>query len=244
MNTTQPIIVEDETNSTPALPSAPVINGNRFNYFPTSVYKIERPDLLPDARTVAKKAIAIVKKENPKLDPIFPIYQSRDILVDPQIEPLAKYIVDVAFDILAEQGYNMSDKRAYYTSMWVQEHYQHSSHEEHIHGAGAQIVGFYFLEVPKDSSRIVFHDPRPGKKQINLPESNMSDATYASDAVNFVPVAGDLYIVNSWVPHSIGRNHSTKPLKLIHFTINVDIDPAKAINTNANTESIAKPTIV
>jgi len=238
-----PIIIGEETTQQVTIesvsePKVPQINGNRFNYFMTSIYKIERPDLLADAKIVAKNALDKIKKEVPKLDPIFPLYQTYDILSDPMIESLAKYIVDVSFDILAEQGYDMSNKRTYYTSMWVQEHFKHSAHEEHIHGAGAQIVGFYFLEVPPDSSRIIFHDPRPGKKQINLPETSMNDATYASDAVNFLPKEGDLYIVNAWTPHSIGRNHSTKSVKFIHFTINVDQAP------QINTDTANTPTVI
>jgi ribosomal protein S25 len=241
-NTVQtPIIIGEETaQQVTTEPQDFQINGNRFNYFMTSVYKIERPDLLPDAKIVAKNALDKIKKEVPKMDPIFLLYQTHDILDDPMIVPLAKYIVDVSFDILAEQGYDMSNKRTYYTSMWVQEHFKHSAHEEHIHNAGAQIVGFYFLDVPPDSSRIIFHDPRPGKKQINLPETNMNDATYASDAVNFLPKKGDLYIVNAWTPHSISRNHSTKSVKFIHFTINVDQIP----QTTTEADTSNTPTIV
>ena len=58
------------------------------------------------------------------------------------------------------------------------------SMDEHIH-KGVMMVGFYFLETPEGSSKAVFHDPRPGKVMMGLPEKDMSQATYASDMINF-----------------------------------------------------------
>jgi uncharacterized protein (TIGR02466 family) len=222
------------------------LNGNRFDYFTTSVYKIEIPSLLTDARKCSNRALTKFKKENPKMDPIFPLYQTHDISNDPDIAVLAQYIADISYDTLQGQGYDMRNKRVYFSSMWVQEHFQHSAHEEHIHGQGAQIVGFYFLDVPKDSSRLVFHDPRPSKKQVNLPEANITNATYASDAVNFVPNPGDLFIINAWTPHSIGRNHSKSPVRLIHFTLNVDemINPTSPTAGTINIDVGDQPEII
>jgi len=245
-STKNPVIVDNtpeivESSNTPD----PIeLVGNRFDYFVTSVYKVEMPSFLNDARKCANKALTKFKKENPKMNPIFPLYQTHDISTEPEIGLLAQYIADISFNTLRDQGYDMNNKRVYFSSMWVQEHFQHSAHEEHIHGFGAQLVGFYFLDVPKDSSRVVFHDPRPSKKQINLPEANITNATYASDAVNFVPNPGDMFLINAWTPHSIGRNHSKSPVRLIHFTLNVDmIDPAN-LGVSNNVVNNNQPEII
>jgi hypothetical protein len=198
------------------------INGTRLDHFTTSVYKMEIPGLLKDAKKGADRALKKHKKENPDLDIIFPVHQTGDISDDTDIRRLAQIIADISFDTLQNQGYDMQNKQVYFSSMWVQEHFQGSGHAEHVHGDGAQLVGFYFLEVPEDSAKLVIHDPRPGKKQINLPQADESKITYASDVVNYTVKPGELYIINAFTPHSIGRNRSKQSLKLIHFTINID----------------------
>lgn len=98
-----------------------------------------------------------------------------------------------------------------------------SGMEQHVHMFGAQIVGFYFLEAPENSSRVVFHDPRPGKVQINLPEQDQSMATVASHMINFQPKPGLLIFSNAWLPHSFTRHASDKPLKFVHFNLTVQM---------------------
>jgi hypothetical protein len=108
--------------------------------------------------------------------------------------------------------------------------------DEHVHGFGAQLIGFYFLETPEDCSKIVMHDPRPGKKQINLSEENIFNATSASLAINFTPKPGLLFFANSWIPHSFSRHASEKPIKFIHFTI------SSRAAEETNTTSTSTPT--
>jgi len=93
--------------------------------------------------------------------------------------------------------------------------------EQHVHGSGSQIVGFYFLEVPENSSHVVFHDPRAGKPLISLAETDMSKATFASNAINFEPKEGMLMFTNAWLPHSFSRHGNKKPMKFIHFNLGV-----------------------
>ena len=115
--------------------------------------------------------------------------------------------------------------------MWTQEHYKHSSMEQHVHGYGAQIVGFYFLEVPEGSSRVIFHDPRAGKVQNDLPERDPNNASIASRMINFEPKPGLLMLTNSWLAHSFTRHASDKPIKFVHFNLNVQ--PANAASPAA-----------
>jgi len=200
-----------------------------MNYFPSLVYSAMLPEFLDISRSAAKKALAAWKKSNPPLDPMYPVVQTENLFSYPELEQLVSYIGSAGASILDSQGHNMSNLSVYFSEMWCQEHHRHSAMDQHVHGIGAQLVGFYFLDVPKDSSRIVIHDPRPGRVQINLPEKNISDVTQASVAVNFSPQAGQLFIANSWLPHSFTRNASLSPLRFIHFTLGVrDLPPATA----------------
>jgi uncharacterized protein (TIGR02466 family) len=119
----------------------------------------------------------------------------------------------------------MQDKAVSFTEMWTQEHHKHSAMDAHVHGFGSQIVGFYFLETPEDCSRVVFHDPRAGKVQIDLPEQNINAATPASKAINFTPKPGMMIFANSWLMHSFTRHAADKPIKFVHFNLTVIQQP-------------------
>jgi hypothetical protein len=190
-------------------------------YFPTVAYSIDKPEFLPQVKAASESALTMLKIANPKVNDIYPLYQTPNLLGDMRIQEFAQYIADTGWNILQSQGYDMTNLRTTITELWCQEHYKHSGMDEHVHGFGAQIVGFYFLETPEDCSKIVMHDPRPSKKQINLPEANMFNATAASLAVNFTPRPGMLFFANSWVPHSFSRHAGEKPIKFIHFTLGV-----------------------
>jgi hypothetical protein len=114
--------------------------------------------------------------------------------------------------------------------MWTQEHHKHSSMDQHTHGYGSQIVGFYFLEAPENSSRVVFHDPRMGKVQIDLPESDSNNATVASKMINFEPKPGLMIFANAWLAHSFTRHANDKPIKFVHFNLSVQI--AQQVSAN------------
>jgi hypothetical protein len=208
-------------------------------YFACPVNMISKPEFLATVKAVSKDLLAEQKKIYPKLHPVYPIRQTGSMLSDDRIKPFLDYIGSTAWNILDSQGYAMDNLTVYFQEMWCQEHHMHSGHEEHMHGGGAQLVGFYFLDVPKDSGKLILHDPRPGKRLVNLPEKNVSQISIGSTAVNFTPVAGDLYFVPSWLPHSISRNADSKPLRFIHFTIGVSmINPTVDVDTGMPPEIV------
>jgi hypothetical protein len=124
----------------------------------------------------------------------------------------------------------MDNKETYFHSMWGQQHGKYGNMEEHVHNDGVQLVGFYFLECPENGPRMIVHDPRPGKVQIDMPEADNKKITRATSAVVFNPKPGDLFFTNSWLPHSFTRNGSETPAKFIHINISVrDAQIKKAI---------------
>ena len=196
-------------------------------HFPCPIYLIERPDFLEVVNTVSEEALATAKKEQ-TLNEIYPVHMTGSYFGDPRMAGFSEFVGATAWNILNEQGYAMQDKAVQFTEMWTQEHYKHSAMDAHVHGFGSQIVGFYFLETPEDCSRVVFHDPRAAKVQIDLPEQDMSAATPASKMINFTPKPGLMIFANSWLMHSFTRHAAELPIKFVHFNLTVIPQPQQA----------------
>jgi len=195
-------------------------------YFPTGIYTIEKPEFLEAVSKVAEEALVEVRK-NTALDEIYPVHMTGNLFDKPEIIPFQYYVGGTAANILNEQGYNTDGFETYYSEMWCQEHFKHSAMEQHVHGAGSQIVGFYFLEAPEDCSRVLFHDPRAGKPLISWNEKDMTQATFASNIINFEPKPGLLMFTNAWLAHSFTRHAADTPIKFIHF--NIGLRPAAPV---------------
>lgn len=189
-------------------------------HFPCPIYIIERPDFLKDIQAVSEEALQR-QYQTRNLDEIYPIFQTGNYFADPRMLGVTEFIGSTAWNILHEQGYAMQDKAVQFTEMWTQEHHKHSAMDPHVHGYGSQIVGFYFLETPENCSRVVFHDPRAAKVQIDLQEQDTSMATPASKMINFQPKPGMFIFANSWLAHSFTRHAAEQPIKFVHFNLTV-----------------------
>lgn len=189
-------------------------------YFPTSVYILKKPEFLETVKEVSSESIEKIKLEV-KLDEIYPAYQSGNYFDDPRLENFAAYVGQTAWNILNHQGYAMDNFLVQFNEMWTQEHYKHSSMEEHTHGYGSVISGFYFIECPENCSKAIVYDPRPAKVITNLPEKDITKASYGSNMINFSPEPGMLLFTNSWLPHSFTRHGSDEPMKFVHFNLSV-----------------------
>jgi uncharacterized protein (TIGR02466 family) len=190
------------------------------HHFPCPIYLIERPDFLEAVTSISEEGLAEQRKAN-KLDEIYPVVMSGNFFADPRMAGFSEFVGATAWNILNEQGYAMHDKSVQFTEMWTQEHHKHSAMDQHVHGFGSQIVGFYFLETPENCSRLVFHDPRSAKVQIDLPEQDMNMATPASKMINFTPKPGLMVFANSWLAHSFTRHAANSPIKFVHFNLTV-----------------------
>ena len=191
---------------------------NRADFFSSPVYTIDKPEFLEVSRKVATKYIE-KRKEEVELSTIYPVYMTEGINNDPEMLDFANYVAQIGWNILASQGYAMRNYTTFFEAMWCQEHHENSSMDKHIHGNGVQITGFYFLDCPDNSCRVLFHDPRDAKTIISLPEEIPANATDGSNIINFEPKEGMLMFSNSWVPHSFTKNASKKPMRFIHFNI-------------------------
>tara|TARA_R110000868_G_scaffold141823_2_gene358649 strand:+ start:7232 stop:7951 length:720 start_codon:yes stop_codon:yes gene_type:complete len=192
--------------------------------FPSAIYSVNKTSLLPMVKTVVDENLALISKET-SLDEIYPVRMTGNLINDPQMKEFCKYVGDTAWGILYSQGYQMNGLSTFFLEMWAQEHHKHSAMEQHTHGFGSQLVGFYFIDVPENSSKVVFHDAKAAKVQINLPEIDSTQATFASNTINFTPKPGLLMFTNSWLAHSFSRHASDQALTFIHFNIAVNAAP-------------------
>lgn len=191
-----------------------------WHYFSSAVYTIKKPEFLDKVNSISKEYIDIRKKSQ-VLNEIYSVYMSDNMFQDNRLSEFTDFIISTSHDILNSQGYKMDSFDMRFHDMWAQEHYKYSGQEEHIHGFGSQISGFYFLEVPSDPPRVLIHDPRPSKIYANMPESDMNKASYASQLINFLPESGMMFFTNSWLPHSFTKNTSDSPFRFIHFDLGV-----------------------
>jgi hypothetical protein len=191
-----------------------------YSYFPSTVYTTIRPDFLPSVRLVYQDYY-VKEKSLGKMEELYPMLQTGNFFNEPKIQSFTKFVANTAWEILRTQGFNMENKGTYFTEMWGHYYQKFGSMEQHVHNNTVQIAGFYFLDVPSKSSKVIFHDPRAGKNQINMSEQDDTQVTLASSMINFEPKEGMFLFTNAWLPHSITRHGSPKPLKFVHFNLGI-----------------------
>lgn len=193
--------------------------------FPSAMYKTSVPEHIDNVRLAALDN-TVPKKE---LTELHPNDMSGDITHDERVFGFASYVIQTSWNILAEQGYDMTSKQTIFHSMWMQEHHKMSSMEQHIHNDGVQLVGFYFLDVPEKSSTLMLHDPRPGKLAVDLKKGDETKGVFSTSLVGVITKPGDLLFTNSWLPHSFTRhNNDNEPLRFVHINISVRDLPEQA----------------
>jgi uncharacterized protein (TIGR02466 family) len=185
-------------------------------YFASSVYVVSKPDFLEPVSRVSQRYLS--ERPTGQITTM-----SGNFSTDPEITDFAQYVSQSAWNILAAQGYQMNNLVTFFTEMWTQEHQQHSHMDTHVHGMGAQISAFFFLEVPPGSFKMVIHDPRPAKVIISMPAASDEKVTPASTQVIFTPQPGHLIFTNAWLPHSFTRNTSELPVKFVHMNLSVSL---------------------
>lgn len=192
---------------------------DEFHYFATPIYITRQPRFLDIVKSVAVDSLE-KSNQNKEPDKIHPMRMSGNMLEDERIAEFANFVGSTAWNILSSQGFAMDEFTTTFTEMWCQEHHQTSSMEHHLH-PGCFLVGFYFIDVPDGAPSAVIYDPRPSRIMMNLPETDVSQATLASTMINFKPEPGMMLFAPSWVAHSFGRNSSEEPFRFVHFNLTV-----------------------
>jgi len=199
--------------------------------FVSGLYTATKPEYLSTAKEVYGRYID-KQKEYTNGVAEWAVLQTENMF-ESELTDLMNYLAQTSWNILDSQGYDMQNYNTVLNEFWGQRIDNGGFHFEHVHANSSQITGFYFLEVPDDSCRVVLYDPRAGKKQISLRERDWTQLTYACDAINFVPKAGEIYFINSWQGHGFSMNKSDKPFKFIHFNVSTSEIPYQ--NSTSNT---------
>lgn len=161
------------------------------------------------------------------------VHHSNALMNDINFLKFIKFIAKKSYSILDEQGYDLKDYSLTIRELWVQEFSKEGGgyHSLHTHWNG-HMSGFYFLKCSDKTSFPIFHDPRPGKMMVQLPEKNRFLITDASEKIPFKPKPGTFVFFNSYLGHEFMVDHGVEPFRFIHF--NIQAVPKQLINNDIN----------
>jgi uncharacterized protein (TIGR02466 family) len=183
-----------------------------YEYFPSVVYREERPDWVGYTLQAAQKYYAAAQNGGA-------MAQTMHMANDPDLKFLVDYLILASDTILREQGYDMDKYELYVAGLWGQDVKCTGSTNVHVH-KNSQICGWFFLETPEGGSYPVYYDPRMNKQMVELDYVQSPELTNASSYVHFNNVKpGTILMANSWMQHQLTQNMSQAETKSIHFII-------------------------
>jgi len=207
----------------------------KFTFFPSSIYIEEDTSWLDSLNKFSDKYINETIENNKKTfinNKDFGLsHHSRSLTNDLDFSNFIQFISKKSYLILEEQGYDLNEYSLIIRGLWVQEFSKEGGgyHSLHTHWDG-HISGFYFLKCSEKTSYPVFHDSRPGKLMIQLPEKDINKITDASEKIPLKPVPGTFVFFNSYLGHEFVVDHGIEPFRFIHF--NIQAVPKQLINND------------
>jgi uncharacterized protein (TIGR02466 family) len=185
---------------------------DKYEYFPSLIYRDEQPDWVQYTLQVAEKYYADVVSDGV-------VDQTNHMANDPDLKFLVEYLVLASETILRDQGYNLDKYELYVSELWGQDVKCNGGTNIHVH-KNSQICGWFFLETPDNGAYPVYHDPRMNKPMIELDYIQGSELVNASSQVHFNNIKpGTVLMANSWMQHQLTQNNSTKKTKSVHFIV-------------------------
>ena len=185
---------------------------DRYDYFPSSVYREEHPDWVEYTRQV-------VQKYYDQTAPNDVLAQTGHMANDPDLKFLVDYLLLASDTILREQGYDMDKYELYVSGLWGQDVKCNGGTNVHVH-KNSQICGWFFLDTPEGGAYPMYHDPRMNKQMVELDYVQGTELTNASSSVHFANVKpGTVLMSNSWMQHQLTQNNAQEQTKSVHFII-------------------------
>ena len=185
---------------------------NAFYYFPSAVYRDERPDLVEEILPVVNSQIdRSIQMDNC-------ILQS-GCLLSCIGDSVTEYILGSSTEILSDQGY-VTDKYDFFISnLWYQEFFGSASTDVHVH-SNSQISGWLFLDCEEGGVYPSFRDARTNKKMAELDFIRSEEITNATNCVIFNDIVpGTVIFANSWLEAQLMSGGGNSSTKCIHFII-------------------------
>ena len=183
-----------------------------FAYFPSIVYRDERPEWVDYTKQVVQKHYDVVPQNGVLL-------QTNQMASDPDLKFLVDYLLESSIDILRSQGYDVDKYEFSVSALWGQDVKCNGSTNVHVH-KNSQICGWFFLETPEGGSFPVYYDPRIQKQMIELDFVQGPELTNASSSIHFNNLKpGTVLMANSWLQHQLTQNISQAETKSVHFIV-------------------------
>ena len=184
----------------------------RFEYFPSCVYRDEQPDWVAYTNQVVQKYYAEVESASA-------VAQTAQMEKNPDLKFLVDYLLLAADAILREQGYDVDKYELYVAGIWGQSVRCTGGTNVHVH-KNSQLCGWFFLETPEDGAYPVYCDPRMNKPMVELDYTNDMELTNASPQVHFNNAKpGTILIANSWLQHQLTQSTAQTQTKSLHYII-------------------------
>jgi uncharacterized protein (TIGR02466 family) len=185
---------------------------DRYDYFPSSVYREEHPDWVEYTRQV-------VQKYYDQTAPNDVLGQTGHMANDPDLKFLVDYLLLASDTILRGQGYDMDKYELCVSGLWGQDVKCNGGTNVHVH-KNSQICGWFFLETPEGCAYPVYHEPRMNKQMVELDHTRGDALTHASSEVHFNNIKpGTILMANSWMQHQLIQNNSQAQTKSVHFIV-------------------------
>jgi len=207
----------------------------KFSFFSSCVYVEEDISWLELLNKFSDPYINEARENNKKL-----LFNNKDfglahhsvaLMNDVNFLKFIEFISKASYSILDEQGYDLKDYSLVLRELWVQEFSKEGGghHSIHTHWNG-HVSGFYFLKCSDKTSFPIFHDPRPGKIMIQLPEKDVNKTTDASEKISVRLKPGTFVFFNSYLGHEFPVDHGIEQFRFIHF--NIQAIPKQLINND------------
>jgi len=185
---------------------------DRFEYFPSCIYRDEQPEWVGYTRQVVQKYYDAVISGSA-------VDQTAHMANDSDLKFLVDYLVLASDTILREQGYDMDKYELYVSGLWAQDVKCTGGTNVHVH-KNSQICGWFFLETPEGGSYPVYHDTRMNKQMVELDYVQGTELVNASSYIHFNNLKpGTILMANSWMQHQLTQNTAQTETKLVHFII-------------------------
>lgn len=183
-----------------------------FSYFPTIVYRDERPDLVQKVLSTCVQYLDQVHDQS--------VFRQSEYLGNhPMLQELVNYLLSSTIDLLKSQGYAVHRYDFYLSGLWAQEVNRGPGTNVHVH-KNSQMCGWFFLETPQNGAYPIYHDTRMNKSMIELDFVQEKEITVATNTIHFNNmVPGTAMFSNSWMQHQLTGSNADSPTRCIHFIV-------------------------
>lgn len=186
-------------------------------YFPTAILAEQHPIMANTMLPIAKKYLADAEYTKIK----WGYKTTYDYAVDgglsqfPDMQNFTDFIEKIGRKYIKDLGYN-ADVLKLFTMVFASEMTKGNYHEMHTH-PDSILSGLLYLQVPPESSPLIFCDPRPFRQFVHIPRIGESATNIPEIIVH--PKNGLLLMWESWIPHLVPQTHNKEGRITLVFNI-------------------------